>query len=160
MPTIEDVKQWLSRFAENERQLDNLIERVGLLRSRLEAPGSPTLSGMPHGGGFEADAIGHKLSTIEELEEQAQGLLAKSRCLYKEIDSIILQIKGKDWPNRKVVLQMRYLDRFTLDEVNTVLWGSKADFDDRLESYRRRTFRIHAEALEELRNLVPEGDKK
>ena len=36
-----------------------------------------------------------------------------------------------------------------------VLWGSKPDFDDRLESFQRRTFRIHSEALEAMADIVP-----
>lgn len=158
MGDAETVKNWLSRYQENEEQLDRLIERIDALRSRLESPGSPSLSGMPHGVGYEGDSIGRKLAAIESLEEQAQEMLAKSRHLYAEINSAISRIKGraKNWPDRKVVLEMKYLDLFSWEEINTVLWSNRPDFDDRLESYQRRTFRLHAEALESMANIVPD----
>lgn len=155
MPTIEDVKQWLSRFAENERQLDNLIERVELLRSRLESPRAATVSGMPHGGGYEGDQIGRTLGQIEKLEEIRQDHLKKSRHLYAEINITIDKITGRAWPDLRAVLKMRYLDLANWSEINFMLWGGKSDFNDHEETYLRRTYRIHAEALEAMLNIVP-----
>lgn len=155
MPTIEDVKQWLSRFAENERQLDNLIERIELLRSRLEAPKTATISGLPHGGGYEGDQIGRTLGQIEKLEEIGQDQLKKSRHLYAEINKTIDKITGRAWPDLRAVLKMRYLDLANWSEINFMLWGGKSDFNDREETYLRRTYRIHAEALEAMLNIVP-----
>ena len=154
--TIEETRAWLSRYLENEELLDRLLERTAALRSHLEAPGSATISGMPNGGGYAGDKIGHTLGKIEVLEAEAQDLLAISRNLYREISQGISRLRGtaKGWPHRKVVLEMRYLDRLEWSEINKVLWSGKADFDDRLESYQRRTFRIHAEALEAMANIV------
>lgn len=155
MPTLDEMRQWLFRFANNERQLDNLIERIETLRSRLGAPGSPTLSGMPRGGGGEVDMIGRKLGAIEALEEQAQRLLARSRHLYAEINGEIDKITGKGWPDLRAVLKMCYLDLASWEEINVMLWSGKSDFADREEAYSRRTFRIHTEALEAMLYIVP-----
>lgn len=155
MPTLEKVKEWLSRFAENERQLDNLMERIETLRSRLGAPGAPTLSGMPRSGGNGVDMIGRKLIAIEALEEQVQRLLARSRHLYAEINGEIDKITGKGWPDLRAVLKMRYLDLASWEEINAMLWASKANFADCKESYIRRTLRIHTEALEAMLYIVP-----
>ncbi len=147
MPSVDYVKQWLSRYSENEAQLGTTIERLEALRSRLKSPGSPTLSGMPHGGGYEGDQIGRMLGQIERLEEIAQEQLEKSRLLYAEINNTIDQITGRKWPGLRVVLKMRYLDGFSWEEINKILWGKKPDFDDRTESYMRRAFRLYSEAL-------------
>lgn len=156
VPTLEKVKEWLSRFAENERQLDNLMERIEMLRSRLEAPGSPTLSGMPRGGGDGVDMIGRKLIAIEALEEQAQGLLARSRSLYAETNRAIDEITGKRSSDLRAALKMRYLDLADWEEINIMLWSGKANFFDHVESYSRRTFRLHGEALEAMLYIVPD----
>lgn len=155
MPTLEKVKEWLSRFAENERQLDNLMERIETLRSRLGAPGSPTLSGMPRGGGDGVDMIGRKLIAIEALEEQAQGLLARSRSLYAETNRAIDEITGKRSPDLRAALKMRYLDLASWEEITAMLWSSKENFSDNVESYSRRTFRLHGEALEAMLDILP-----
>ena len=158
MPTIEETQKWLSRFLDNEAELDKLLERIEGLRSQLAAPSSPSLTGMPHGGGYEADRIGRTLARIEALEVQVQELLATSRLLYKEICAAISQIKRviRKWPPRKVILEMRYLDRLEWDEINQVLWSKYDDYDDRYDTYKRRTFRFHAEALEAMRIIVAE----
>lgn len=158
MQTVEETQAWLSRFLDNEAELDKLLERIEGLRSQLEAPSSPSLTGMPHGGGYEADRIGRTLARIEALEVQAQELLATSRLLYKEIGAAISQIKRviRKWPPRKVILEMRYLDRLEWDEINQVLWSKYDDYDDRYDTYKRRTFRFHAEALEAMRIIVAE----
>ena len=131
MGDAETVKYWLSRYQENEEQLNRLIERIGALRSRLESPGSPSLSGMPHGGGYyEGDAIGRKLAASESLEEQAQEMLAKSRHLYAGINSAISRIKGtgRSWPDQKVVLEMKYLDLFFVGGNKHGFVGKQARF--------------------------------
>lgn len=155
MQTSEEVKQWLSRFSENERQLDNLIERIEALHSRLETPRSSTISGMPHGGGYESDQIGRTLGIIEDLERQAQSLLAKSRHLYKEIDTAINQINGRTWSDRRCVLKCRYLDGFGWETVCSILFGREPDYYDRFDTYQRRTYKIHAEALEAMLKISP-----
>ena len=158
MPTVEETQAWLSRFLDNEENLDRLLERIEWLRSDLKSPNSPSLTGMPSGGGYEADRIGRTLARIEDLEAQAQELLAKSRYLYTEINGAILRIKHivKKWPSRKLVLELRYLDGRDWPDIIEVLWGKEFDFDDRYETYNRKTFRFHAEALEAMRVIVAE----
>ena len=158
MPTVEETQAWLSRFLDNEAELDRLEDRIEGLRSQLEAPSSPSLTGMPHGGGYEGDRIGRTLARVEALETQAQELLTTSRRLYKEIGTAITQIKRviRKWPHRKVVLELRYLDGIEWDEINQILWSKFDDYADRYDTYKRRTFRFHAEALEAMRIIVAE----
>lgn len=158
MPTVEETQAWLSRFLDNEAELDRLEDRIEGLRSQLEAPSAPTLTGMPHGGGYEADRIGRSLARIEALEAQHKELLAKSRLLHKEIGAAIIQIKRliRKWPHRKVILELRYLDGLEWNEINQVLWSKYDDYEDRYDTYNRRTYRFHAEALEAMRIIVAE----
>lgn len=155
MLSKECVILWLSRYAENENALDDLLERIAALRSRMESPRAATIAGMPHGGGYESDPFSRGLSQIEELEEEAQALLLTSRTLYCEINGAIDQITGKGAADMKCALRCRYIDRFGWAEVNQILFSRRSDFDDRQESFLRRTFRIHNEALEALQEVVP-----
>lgn len=155
---IEKTKEWLSRYADNERQLDDLIERIEALRSRLTSPRSAALSGMPHGGGYEADSIGRSLATLEKLEEEAQTLLARSRELYREINTTIDQsIIGPGRPYHRTVLKCRYLDLFSWHETLEIMFARNADFMDRYDSYERRMHKIHRAALEQLQ--IPVTDR-
>lgn len=154
---IEATKEWLNRYTDNERQLDNLIERIEALRSRLTSPRSATLSGMPYGGGYEADFIGRSLATVEALEEEAQGLLAQSRELYREINTTIdKSITGPGRPYRRTVLKCRYLDLFSWHETLEIMFARNADYMDRYDTYERRMHKYHRAALEQLQIPVTE----
>lgn len=149
------VIAWLSRYRENEAALDDLLERIATLRSRLESPKSAAITGMPHGSRSENDPFYRGLAKIDDLEAKAQKLLAVSRNLYGELNDSIDQITGKGWADKKCVLRCRYIDGFSWNEVCEILFSRKPDFDDKMETYLRRTFRIHNEALEALSKIVP-----
>ena len=156
MQSKENLIVWLSRYRENESALDDLIERIAVLRSRLESPKSVALSGMPHGSRSEHDPFIRTLAKIDDLEARAQDLLAVSRILYRELNDNIDQITGKGWADKKCVLRCRYIDGFKWDEVCEILFSRKPDFEEKQETYLRRTFRIHNDALEALQEIVPD----
>ena len=155
---IEETKDWLRRYDENEKAVDDLQERIEALRSRLTSPRSATLSGMPHGGGYEGDNFGRSLATIEALEEEAQALIIRSRDLYHEIDAAIdHSITGQARAERRTVLKCRYLDLFSWHETLEVMYSRKPDFMDRYDSYERRMHKYHRAALEQMQ--IPVTDQ-
>ena len=152
----ETVKLWLSRYRENETALDDLLERIAALHSRLESPKGAAITGMPHGSWSEHDPFFRGLAKIEDLEARAKDLLAVSRTLYRELNDTIDHITGKGGADRRCVLRCRYIDGFPWDTVCEILFSRKPDFEEKQESYLRRTFRIHNEALEALQEIVPD----
>lgn len=154
MQSQETVILWLNRYAENESAVDDTLERISALRSRMESPRAATLTGMPRSGGYDGDLFARGLTQIEELEEKAQALLQTSKTLYREINDAVDQITGKGASHLRCVLRCRYLDCFSWNEVNEILFSRKPDFDDKVETYLRRTFRLHKEALEALQKIV------
>ena len=156
MQSQETIILWLNRYAENENAVDDTLERISALRSRMESPRAATLTGMPRSGGYDGDLFARGLAQIEELEAKAQALLQTSRTLYREINDAVDQITGKGTARLRCVLRCRYLDRFSWNEVNEILFSRKSDFDDKQESYLRRTHRHHREALEALQEIVPD----
>ena len=50
-------------------------------------------------------------------------------------------------PDEKAVIRMRYFDRASWPEVRDMLFGHKPDFDEKEETYLRRTHRVHESAL-------------
>ena len=121
------------------------------LRSRITSPRSTALTGMPLGSGYEGDSIGRSIIALEALEEEAQILLARSRELYREINTTIDQsITGPTRADRRTVLKCRYLDLFSWHETLEVMFSRKPDFMDRYDTYERRMHKIHHAALEQL----------
>lgn len=152
--TPESVKAWLRSYGELIADIDNLCERAEILREKASSPSSPILDGMPHEKGGHTDRIAHLVAQCDFLEREASEKLQKSRVLYKKIDTAIKQIKGPGWAYKKAVLQMRYLDLATWDEILDMLFMKKPDFLDKEDSYRRRCHKIHKEALEVLAEIL------
>lgn len=55
---------------------------------------------------------------------------------------------------------MRYLDGFAWEDISSTLWLSKTDFLEKVDTYRRRTFKIHKEALCSLSEFLPDTTKQ
>lgn len=156
MLTTGLVKERLRQYGECARELADLAERRGVLRARAISPKASNLDGMPHSEGFSSDRLGALMGQLEQIDHEVESKKAETKRLYHDLDAYIGRIKAarrRGWPDRRAVLQMRYLDLASWSETAAMLFSQKADFEDRQESYLRRTHRIHAEALMELAEL-------
>ena len=108
---------------------------------------------MPHYQPFSADRIGRVLGQIEELEQQAQAAWDSAAGVYDELQAAINALPS---PNLRTVLCARYLDLLTWERVASVLFGSREDFEQKSDSYLRRTFKFHGTALAELAQIRKE----
>lgn len=151
----EDIKKWLSQYTDEVRHIDLLIERVSALEYQINSPRSPQLDGMPHGSGRVCDPIGGAIARLDDLKSQIEAARESEEQLYRERDAAINQITGKRWPERQAVLRFRYLDMLPWAEICGAMFGSKADFDEKQESYLRRVYHVHGQALKELSKIVP-----
>lgn len=59
---------------------------------------------------------------------------------------------------QRQVLFARYFDGHTWADVTAVLYGLRPDFDEKAESYERRVYRIHGNALETLKRIEGEDE--
>ncbi len=152
--TSDTVKVWLSGYGELIKDVDNILERIEILRERAFSPSSPILDGMPHQKGNRTDRIGHTVAHYDFLEREAKAKFERAKILYKEIDTSIKLIHGKGSADKKAVLQMKYLDLAEWDEVLDMLFMKKENFLEKEDSYRRRVFKLHQVALSELAELL------
>ena len=53
-------------------------------------------------------------------------------------------------PTEKAVVKMRYIDSAEWEEITNTLFGGKDDFNYKCDSYQKRVFRAHKNALENL----------
>lgn len=148
--TVDDVQCWLKSYGELVAEIENQRERVNTLRSRLEDPRVATITGLPSGGGSRGDRIGAELAYLATLEDKLAEDQRKARELFQKIERAISMISGPGWANRRAVLRMRYLDQCHWEETTKMLFARNADFTARFDSYQRRTFKIHRQALEDL----------
>lgn len=161
MLITDEVKKRLQLYGERDREYCDLIERREVLQSRAYAPKGTQLDGLPHSTGFVSDRTGNLVGQLEELDIELSEKRSDLRALYHELDNYIGQIKTarrRGWPDRRAVLQMRYLDLADWNTITVMLFGQRNDFEDRQESYLRRTHRLHMTALLELAEFDKTGN--
>lgn len=152
--STDQLKKWLSRYAAAAKEVRLLRERADAIRTRAASPSSPTLDGMPRSPGFEGDRLGEVIGIADALDREAAEKEQDAAALYAEIDGAIRQIEGKHGVERRTVLQCRYLDGQAWGGVTFLLFGDRADFNEKEESYARRVFNIHKAALEDLAQVL------
>lgn len=154
LSATDQVKEWLSRYAVAAREVALLRARADAIRDRAASPSSPTLDGMPRSPGFEGDRLGEVIGIADVIERQVAEKEAQAVEAYREIDATIQQISGKHATERKFILQCRYLDRMDWPDVIFLLFGDKDDFGDREDSFTRRAYNIHKEALQDIGTIL------
>lgn len=152
--TDHAVKEWLSRYADAAREVALLRARADAIRDRVASPSSPTLDGPPRSPGLEGDRLGEVIGIADVIERQVAEKEAQAVEAYREIDATIQQISGKHATERKFILQCRYLDRMDWPDVIFLLFGDKDDFGDREDSFTRRAYNIHKEALQDIGTIL------
>lgn len=136
------------------REVALLRARADAIRDRAASPASPTLDGMPRSPGFGGDKIGGIIGAADALDREAAEKAQDAAALYAEIDGAIRRLEGNHAAERRTVLQCRYLDGQAWGGVTFLLFGDRADFNEKEESYARRVFNIHKAALEDLAQVL------
>lgn len=144
---ISAVKEWLSDMRQLQSSYEQLVERYCQLKEATTSPRSAIPDGMPHGSTNPVDKIGAAVAKLEALRAKVERAAARANALYTEIDNAIDQITGTNWAVKRSVLQCRYLDSMTWEEITEMLFRQKKDYDLRYDTYLRRTFYFHGEAL-------------
>lgn len=138
------VKTKLKEYVEKVKYYRLQCERMDRLQTKIIGVGAQVLSDMPkapsHDNDRAADLIAQKIDLEKELGESVAEILEERRGIEKAIRSL------KNADQRAVILS-RYIDGDSFKDVNELVFGGKADFADKEDSYMRRLFNIHGEAL-------------
>ena len=109
---------------------------------------------MPHGSGNPVDTLGSTVAKLEKLRSQVAAAKSEADSIGLEIEAAIAQIGGARCVEKRVLLEMRYLDMMEWCDINSALFGDKKDFLYKEDSFMRRTFYIHADALKKLGDIL------
>lgn len=161
MLSVDLLKTFLNLYRQENIKLETYRTRLEELDTLSRGVSSPTLDGMPHGGGI-TDRTGRIATKIIELMETIDTLEDEADTVYKSIDSIIdlLPENKVDNIRGRAVLSMRYLDLMPWESVNRGLFGGMPDFEARHDSYYRRTTKLHGRALIDLLKVIEQTDKE
>lgn len=145
--TVSAVKKRLNAYRELDREIENQIERLDRMFSRLTSAGVQPLSDMPRGSSVNVDKMANYSAEKEELEKQIKNTMDAKAEERSAIEAALSKLKSS---NERAVIRIRYIDGGSWDDVESILFGGNEDFLDNMEMYLRRSFRIHGSALKNL----------
>lgn len=143
-PITQKIKDRLADYTAMLRDIDNQIERLDRMAMTMASPPGPDMTGMPRGSGTPTNRTGMMVARKLELEEQIKESIAEER---RENAAIERMIRKLDHPDERAVIRLRYFDRVEWDEIAGVLFGDRQDYLDKVDTYQKRTFRLHGRAL-------------
>jgi len=126
------------------REIDNQIERLEYIEATMSSAASPELSGMPKSPGVKNDRTAMLVIRKMELEETIKEAIDAEADERAAIELLIQQLKK---PDERAVIRLRYFDRAGWSEICKMLFNEAEDFEENVDNYMRRTFRLHGKAL-------------
>lgn len=151
---VSYVKQRLIDYREADKYIDNLIEMQERVEAQLTGIGSPSFSDMPKAGtNSSPDRFTNKIAKLDELKAKVNDRIEQREKERHYFEKLLSKIKKA---NQVSVIEMRYFYSMEWEEVCSSIFGSKSDYEYKADSYMRRTFYIHGEALSKLAELMAE----
>lgn len=151
-----EIQSWLSSYSAARREAALLRARADVLRMRASSPATSKIDGLPHAPSFDGDKLGAAVGTVDEVEREAEELERRAAEIYREIDATVRKLDGSRAPELRTLIRLKYLDACEWCDVNFLLFGDRADFSEREDTFMRRSFRLHTEALAELEKIRAE----
>ena len=91
---------------------------------------------------------------IAGIKDHLRELLDKEQSEYEALVKIINALPCVE--ERQVILA-RYMDGMTWETITVLVFGGHENFEDKKESYQRRIYRIHGNALAKANRIIEKG---
>ena len=117
-------KERLNDYRKLCKEIDFMIERSERLAQKLNGPSGMSISGMPKTHN-KNDRISMILSKKVEIDNITSKLRKKEQKERKVIERVFSQLD----PKLSFIMNIRYIDGFGWDEINSILFRNKEDFD-------------------------------
>ena len=148
---ISEVKRRLEDYRSDDREIDNQIERLERLEAKMKDVGAQVITDMPRSSNPSMDRMADYVSQKDYLTETIEELIARHKNDRKEIERVILHLRE---PDERAVIRMRYLDIAPWNEVVDMMFGGAKDFVDKEDTYKRKVFAIHSNAISGMASYI------
>ena len=148
---VDAVKAWLSQYREDDKELDEQYERLEKLRVKMYGLGAQVITDMPVVHGGTNDRLTDLIAKKEEIDTSMKRLAMKHLQDRENIEKVVSELKSAE---EKAIIRLRYVDALRWEDVNQVIFGKKDDFCGKEDSYLRRVFLTHGNALTGIVDLM------
>lgn len=146
----EIVKDWLTAYRNEEKQIDEQLERLRELRARAMSIGPQEISDMPRAPLKIKDSLAEYVIRAEEIEMR----LSERMRSHERDRAALLSLLGKMKRNEeRRIIRLRYLFGYEWMDILAEIYKDEEGFAEHREKYRRRMYRAHESALMDMGRL-------
>lgn len=144
------VKEWLRAYVSNEEHIDQLFERLRSIEAQMMSVGAQKLSDMPRAPGNQRDQMAEYVIRKENIELELQWRIKTQNQCKAVIEGLLKELEKKE---EQLIIRYRYLCGYEWNEVMMKVYGGNEKFAQKQEAYRRKMYRVHSDALEDMAKL-------
>jgi hypothetical protein len=141
------VKDWLTAYRNEEAIIGEQLERIRELKARIMSVGAQEITDMPRAPAKIRDTLAEYMIRMEELEEKMGFRLLKHEADRAAILRLLDRLQSND--ERKII-KCRYLYGQEWNDILLEVYRKAEGFSEKQESYRRKMYRAHESALEDM----------
>ena len=147
------IKEWLIEYRERWRDIETQDEMLHRLDEAMVSTSAKEMTGMPHSGNPSSDKMALMLDQKDRIINRLDTLKELHNKQREIIEMTIRQIRSSD---ERSVISLRYLSYPLLswNDVCKSMFDSKEDYEDRFESYLRRTTKTHGRAVKKMATIL------
>lgn len=150
----EMMKDWLAAYRNDEREINEQLEKLRELRARIMGIGAQEITDMPRAPAKIRDVLAEYMIRAEEIEERMNARILQHE---KDRAAILRLLDRLKTVEERSIIKHRYLYGREWAEVMVAVYHNSADFGGKQEAYRRKMYRAHDNAL---RMMAREWDEK
>lgn len=140
-------KVTLKRYKYLQKKIERIKEDIVQIEAGMV--GSLNIGDMPKSNSYINDRVMEIIVKMESLQEILADQLNEALALKIRIERCLV-VLAEDEQN---LIRYRYLDGMGWNKVTECLYGDKADFSDRFDSYLRTVYNHHEDILQKIKSI-------
>ncbi len=150
---VPSLKKWLAMYRNLRGELRCQSERLSMLEEKMGTVNSPSFNGMPSNPSPTNDRRADMIASILDLQKDVNELYDYYENFTKDIEWCIRYMQV---PEERAVIRTRYIDELEWKDITRILFNKRPDYEEKIDTYQRVTFRIHGTALKNLAEVASE----
>lgn len=153
---VEAVKARLHKYRDIVKEIDTQSERLERLKVKMYGIGAQAITDMPRSPSPAHDRITDLVQQKEELEEEIREAIERQRGERDYLEGVIKHLRRSD---ERAVIRIRYFDCASWNDVVDLMFGDSPDLLEKEDSYLRRVFKLHGQAVNNMAKYIKENDQ-
>lgn len=152
---VEAVKARLYEYRDIAKEIDSQSERLERLKAKMYGVGAQAITDMPRTPSPDFDRTAGLIQQKEELEREIREAVERQRSEREYLEDVVKHLRRSE---ERTVIRVRYFDCANWNDVVDLMFGDSPDLLEKEDSYLRRVYKLHGQALYGMAKYIEEND--